>query len=439
MEFDVSIFKPYDIRGIAPDQLNNDIAYRIGNALAVFLKPTNLAVGRGRGRYAYELGEAVISGITDTGSDTVDLGEVSPDVLNFAVGKYNLDGGVMICPGGSHKDEIEIRFTRKQAMPLSGRHDLDQVREALQNDIIRKSSHRGNTSRKDFLPQFSEHCLSFVDPYSIKPLKIIVDAHGGVAGDIVPAVLSRLPVKINADIINTELPQNNTETGSELRQEIAKKGAAFGAVFDPAAGRLMLFGSDGMKIDGDMLTALIAEYFLNKQPDDNILYSLICSRTVPELIERKGGRAIQTRVGPSLIRPMMKKYNAVFGGEPSGYYYYRDNWFADSAMVTLLICLEIMSRSEKSPATLIEAFDRYFRSGEISLKISSTREKIEMIAEKYASGKQDRLDGLSVDMGDFWFNIRSSNTEPVVRLNVEAVSKEILDDKVKEILAIVNS
>ena len=243
MEFDVSIFKPYDIRGIVPDQLNSDIAYRIGNGLAAFLKPRTLAVGRGRSRHACELSEAIISGISDFGCDIVDLGEISPDIMNFAVGKYGLDGGVLVCPGSGGADEIEIRFTRKYAMPLSGRHDLDHVRNALENDIIKKSPNRGNTTRKDFMRPFCEHCLSFIDPNAIKPIKVIVDAHGGVAGEIIPNILSRLPVKIDAEIINSNLSKNEISTNafaadSELSRIIIEKKAAIGAAFDPAAGRI---------------------------------------------------------------------------------------------------------------------------------------------------------------------------------------------------------
>ncbi|MEW5923447.1 MAG: hypothetical protein AB1746_05615 [Candidatus Zixiibacteriota bacterium] len=444
MEFDVSIFKPYDIRGNVPNQLNSDIAYRIGNGLAAFLKPRTLAVGRGRSRHALELTEAIIGGITDFGCDIMDLGEISPDIMNFAIGKYSLDGGVIICPGSGNADEIEIRFTRKHAMPLSGRHDLDQVRIALENDIVKKSPHRGNTTRKDITQPFCGHCLSFVDKFAIKPLKVIVNAHGGVAGDIVSAILNQLPVKIDSEIINTELskykiPESAATGGTELGRIIIEKKADLGAAFDPAAGRISIYDCEGKKISGDMLTALIAEYFLGKYPGENILYSLICSRAIPELIENKGGRAIRTRVGPSLIRPMMKKHNAVFGGEPSGYYYYRNNWFADSAMITFLVCLEIISRNRKSLGTIIKSFDRYFRSGEISLHINSVREKIELVSEKYASGQQDRLDGLSIDMGDFWFNIRSSNTEPVIRLNVEAVSKESLTTELSNLLKILRT
>ena len=430
MDFDISIFKPYDIRGIVPDQINPDIAYRIGNALAIFLKPVTVAVGRGNDGSSRELCEAIISGIIDAGPDIVDLGEVSPDALHYAVGKYDLDGGIMIAPGYVKKDEIEIKICRKAAMPLSGKQDLDQIRIALEDDTIEKSPNRGNITRKDILPEFIEYCFGMVDMYAFKPLKLAIEAHGGTANNFIPAILNRLPVKIDAEVINSEISENNIDMSSQTD---------LGVEFDRAGGRITLIDSRGQKVAGDILTALVADYLLDKHPGETILYSLICSRAVPELIEKKSGRALKTRVGPSLIRPMMKKHNALFGGEPSGYYYYRDNWFADSSIITFLIGLEIISRSDRSLDLIVKDMDHYFRSGEITIRANSAREKMEMIAGKYASGIQDRLDGLSVEMDDFWFNIRLSNTEPAVRLNVEATSKKLLDERVKEISGLINS
>lgn len=429
MDFDISIFKPYDIRGIVPDQINPDIAYRIGNALAVFLKPVTVAVGRGNNGHSRELCEAVIGGIIDAGSDIIDLGEISPDVLHFAVGKYDLDGGIMIAPGHVKKDEIEIKICRRRAMPLSGKQDLDQIRKALEDNTIEKSPNRGNMARKDILQEFIDHCFGLVDIYSIKPLKLIIEAHGGTANNFIPSILERLPVK-TGPVLNSDMSANDIKVSGR---------ADLGVEFDRAGGRITLYDSKGKSVAGDILTALVADYLLEKYPGETILYSLICSKAVPELIARKGGQALKTRVGPSLIRPMMKKHNALFGGEPSGYYYYRDNWFADSSIITFLIILEIISRSDRPLEQIVKDIDHYFRSGEITVRANSAREKMETIAEKYSSGIQDRLDGLSVEMDDFWFNIRLSNTEPAVRLNVEAISKELLDEKIEEILDLINS
>jgi len=444
MEFDTSIFKPYDIRGNVSDQITPDIAYRIGNALVVFLKPTTIAVGCGVGRSIGELRDAIVGGIIDAGSDIIDIGETTPDALHLAVGKYNLDGGVMITPGFGNPDEVEVKICRKQAMPLSGRHDLDKIRIALEDDTVKRSPNRGNIARKDINPEFVEHCLSKADIYSLKPLRLMVEAHGGAAGDMVQSILKRLPVKIECELINSEISRSDDEkkrsdTSADLISKIIEKKADLGIEFDPAGGRIMIFDSKGQVVPGDLLTALVGSHLLRKNPGETILYSLICSRTVPELIEKNGGVAIKTRVGPSLIRPMMKKHDALFGGEPSGYFYYREHWFADSSMITFLNCLEIISRNNEPLYRLIEDMDHYFRSGEITVRANSAREKIEMIAEKYASGTQDRLDGLSVEMSDFWFNIRFSNTEPAVRLNVEATRKELLVQKMNEIMLLISS
>ena len=327
------------------------------------------------------------------------------------------------------KDEIEIKICRRRAMPLSGKQDLDQIRKALEDNTIEKSPNRGNMARKDILQEFIDHCFGLVDIYSIKPLKLIIEAHGGTANNFIPSILERLPVK-TGPVLNSDMSANDIKVSGR---------ADLGVEFDRAGGRITLYDSKGKSVAGDILTALVADYLLEKYPGETILYSLICSKAVPELIARKGGQALKTRVGPSLIRPMMKKHNALFGGEPSGYYYYRDNWFADSSIITFLIILEIISRSDRPLEQIVKDIDHYFRSGEITVRANSAREKMETIAEKYASGIQDRLDGLSVEMDDFWFNIRLSNTEPAVRLNVEAISKELLDEKIEEILDLINS
>jgi len=435
MEFDDTIFKPYDIRGIAPDQINPDIAYHIGNALVAFLNPTTIAVGRGTGKQTGEICDAVIRGINDAGSDITDLGEITPDALHYVVGKYDLDGGIMIAPGRRDADEIEIKICRKQAMPLSGRGDLDQIRAALDNNTVKISPNRGNTARKNILPEFVEHCLARIDRDAVEPLRMVIDTHGGAAAGVIPSILEKLSVKFDYELINTPIGSEN----GTLISKLAEKSADCGIEFDPAGGRMALYDSKGRLLPGDILTALIAGHLLDKNHGETVLYSLICSRAVPELIEQKGGIAVKTRVGPSLVRPMMKKHNALFGGEPSGYFYYRDHWFADSGIITFLTCLEILSRNEKPLNEMITDLDKYHRSGEITFRVSSAREKIELVAKKYSTGTQDRLDGLSVDTGDFRFNIRLSNTEPAVRLNVEATGREILDRVVKEIKDICSS
>nr|MBN2277316.1 phosphomannomutase/phosphoglucomutase [candidate division Zixibacteria bacterium] len=444
MDFDKSIFKAYDIRGIVPDQLNTDIAYRIGNALAAYLKPTSIAVGRDMRISSPELFEALARGILDHGVDVVDLGLVSTDGLYFAVGKYGYDGGVMITASHNPKQYNGFKVCRREALPLSGQAGLDKIRDALINDTLVKSSQRGNIARKDISGDYAEHCLSFIDLSVIKPFKIVVDAGNGMAGLTLPPVFERLPVKLiplyfelDGSFPHHPASPIELENLADLQKKIADEKADFGVAFDGDADRMFLVDRNGRQVGGDMVTALVAESLLNKNPGETILYNLICSKAVPELVERLGGKAIRTRVGHALIKPLMKKHNAIFGGEHSGHFYFRDNWFADSGLIAFLVCLELLSKSDRPLHQKIAEIDPYFRSGEINSKVESARDKIEEIADHFSGGEQDRIDGLTVDFGDFWFNLRPSNTEPLLRLNVEAKTKELLDKKVAEILKIV--
>jgi len=444
MEFDSSIFKAYDIRGIVPHQLNSEIAYRIGNALAAYLKPTAIAIGRDMRISSEELSDALTRGIVDAGVDVADLGLISTDGLYFAVGKYGFDGGVMITASHNPKEYNGFKVCRREALPLSGQEGLDKIKLALENDTIEKSSRRGNIYRKDISADYTEHCLSFIDRSVIKPLKVVADAGNGIAGATLPPVFEKLPIKViplyfelDGTFPNHPASPIELENLAELRKKIAEEKADFGVAFDGDADRMFLIDRNGNQVGGDMTTALVSEILLDKYPGETILYNLICSKAVPELIERKGGKAIKTRVGHALIKPLMKKYNAIFGGEHSGHFYFRDNWFADSGLIAFLVCLELLSRSEKPLHEKIKDIDPYFRSGEINSRVDSARDKIEQISKHFSDGAQGRQDGLTVDYGSFWFNLRPSNTEPLIRLNVEADSKQLLDQKVKEILKIV--
>ncbi len=446
MNFDSSIFKAYDVRGTFPDQLNADIAYAVGNALAGYLKPTTIAIGRDMRLSSDELFDALSRGIVDAGVDAVDLGRISTDALYFAVGKFDYDGGVMITASHNPKQYNGFKICRKQALPLSGKEGLDKIKEMVQNDQHVKSPSRGNINRKDVLEEYAAHCLSFIDIAKIKSFKVVVDAGNGMAGATVPPVLERLPLEIiplffdpDGSFPNHPASPIELENLEDLIKKIKEVGADFGAAFDGDADRMFLVDRNGRQIGGDMVTAMVADNLLSKYPGETILYNIICSKAVPELIKRKGGTAIRTRVGHAFIKPLMKKNNAIFGGEHSGHFYFRDFWFADSGLVAFLVCLELLSQNDKPLDEIIRAIDPYFRSGEINSRVDSAREVIEKVAEAFADGEQDRTDGLTVYKNDFWFNLRPSNTEPLIRLNVEADTKEILDRRTEEILKIVRA
>ncbi|MCX6829842.1 MAG: phosphomannomutase/phosphoglucomutase [candidate division Zixibacteria bacterium] len=446
MKFDSSIFKAYDIRGVVPEQMNGEIAYRIGNALASYLKPTSIAVGRDMRLSSEELSDALVRGIVDSGVDVVDVGLVSTDALYFAVGKFGYDGGVMITASHNPKQYNGFKICRREALPLSGQEGLDKIQLALENDMPFKAPQRGNIARKDILNDYTEHCLSFIDISVIKPFHIVADAGNGMAGLTLPLVFEKLPAKLSPLYFELDgsFPHHpaspiELENLVDLQKKLAAEKADFGVAFDGDADRMFLIDRFGKQLGGDMVTALVADNLLDKNPGETILYNLICSRAVPELIARKGGKAIKTRVGHALIKPLMKKYNAIFGGEHSGHFYFRNNWFADSGLIAFLVCLELLSRSAKPLDEKIKEIDPYFRSGEINSRVESARDKIEQVAAHFIDGEQDRLDGLTVSYKDFWFNLRPSNTEPLIRLNVEADSRKLLDKKVAEILKIIRA
>lgn len=447
MEFDSSIFKAYDIRGTVPDQLNGEIAYKIGYALAGYLKPTSIAVGYDMRLSSDELLENLARGINDYGVDVIDLGLISTDGLYFAVGKFGFDGGVMITASHNPKEYNGFKVCRKNAQPLSGQEGLNQILEFIQDGTeIVKSPARGIVVRKDISQDYVAHCLSFIDCSKIKPFKIVIDAGNGMAGSTLPPILDKLPVEIvklyfdlDGTFPNHPASPLEPENLADLQKKIAETDADFGVAFDGDADRMFLVDKFGAQIGGDVVTALVAQSLLSKHPGETILYNLICSHAVPELIERLGGKAVRTRVGHAFFKPLMKKYSAIFGGEHSGHFYFRDNWFADSGVIAFLVCLELLSIEDRPLHEIIGEIDPYFRTGEINSRVDSIPDKIKEVNKAFESGEQDTLDGLTVTYDEFWFNLRPSNTEPLLRLNVEAKSKAILEQKTKQLLEIIRS
>lgn len=447
MTIDPGIFKAYDIRGTYPDQIDGEIAYKIGYALAGYLNPKTIAVGRDMRLSSDELFENLARGLLDYGVDVIDLGLISTDGLYFAVGKSDFDGGVMITASHNPKEYNGLKICRKNAIPLSGQEGLNNILQAIQrNDQEIKSPERGSIIRRDIAEDYAKHCLSFIDVTRIRPYKIVMDAGNGMAGATLPPVLEKLPIEtirlyfdLDGNFPNHPASPIEIENLKDLQEAIAKHKADFGVAFDGDADRMFLMDRFGNQVGGDMVTALVAKSLLTKHPGEIVLYNLICSRAVPELIEKMGGTAIRTRVGHALIKPLMKKHNAIFGGEHSGHFYFRDNWFADSGLIAFLVCLELLSVENRPLHEMIKEIDPYFRSGEINSRVSSIPAKIEEVSEAFSDGQQDRVDGLTVQYDDFWFNLRPSNTEPLLRLNAEANSKKVLEKKTKQLLEIIRS
>jgi len=448
MPIDASIFKAYDVRGTYPEQLNAEVAYQIGAALVGYLRPKSVAVGRDMRVSSPELFEHLARGINDSGVDVIDLGLISTDSLYFAVGKYEYEAGVMITASHNPKQYNGFKICRREAVPLSGQEGLNHILAAIQDDDLpRKAASKGVIIRKDISEDYAAHCLSFVDVAKIKPFKVVIDAGNGMAGATLPPVLDKLPMvevtrlyfELDGSFPNHPASPIELENLVDLQKKIAEVKADYGVAFDGDADRMFLVDRHGNQVSGAMVTAFVAKSMLKKHPGETILYNLICSKAVPELVERMGGTPVRTQVGHALIKPLMKKHNAVFGGEHSGHFYFRDNWFADSGLIAWLVCLELMSEENRPLDEMIREMNPYVQSGEINSRVNDARAKIEELAEAFGDGRQSRLDGLTVEYDDYWFNLRPSNTEPLIRLNVEADTKEILDAKVNALLEVIRS
>ncbi|MCM2272357.1 MAG: phosphomannomutase/phosphoglucomutase [candidate division Zixibacteria bacterium] len=447
MFVDPTIFKAYDIRGTVPDQLNGEVAYMIGASLANFLKPKAIAVGRDMRVSSNDLFNHLARGLNDSGVDVIDLGLVSTDGLYFAVGRYGYEGGVMITASHNPKQYNGFKICRKNAEPLSGEDGLNQMHRMIDHDAwLVKSPNRGAIVRKDISDAYAEHCLSFIDPSKIKPFHVVIDAGNGMAGATLGPVLDKLPINVtklffepDGSFPNHPASPIELENLVDLQKKIAETNADFGVAFDGDADRMFLVDKFGHQLGGDMTTALVSKSLLTKHPGETILYNLICSHAVPELVRKLGGTAIKTKVGHAIIKPLMKQHNAIFGGEHSGHFYFRDNWFADSGLIAMLVCLELISLENRPLHDMVKGIDPYVRSGEINSRVENIPAKIEQIKQKYGDGKQETIDGLTVEFPDFWFNLRASNTEPLIRLNVEANTRQILEQKVAELLALIRS
>lgn len=444
---DPGIFKSYDVRGIYPAELDDDVAYAIGRLFVSMLGAKRIAVGRDMRPSGQKLFEALARGATESGSDVLDIGLVSTDALYFAVGKFGLDGGVMITASHNPAQYNGMKFTRSEAQAISLETGLAEMRDRLlAADLPLKAARAGTVTSRNVLDDFAEHCLSFVDRAKIKPLKIAIDAGNGMAGETVPHVFARL----NCDVIplyfeldgsfpNHPASPIEPENMADVQAAVRKHGCDLGVAFDGDADRMFVVDEKGDLVDGSTVTALVALNTLKKYPGAKILYNLIASRSVPELIEKAGGIPIRSKVGHSIIKAVMRERDAVFGGEHSGHFYFRENWYADSGMIAFLQCLELFSEAGKPVSEVIAPIDTRFRSGEINSKVADVPAKLRQIEERYRDAQIDHLDGVTISYPDWWMNVRPSNTEPLLRLNVEGDTKDLMERHRDEVLSLIRS
>jgi phosphomannomutase len=445
---DESIFKAYDIRGVYPDSLDEDTARDIGRAYVNYLglSGSRVVVGRDMRLSGEALKSAFIKGVTEAGADVLDLGLVSTDALYFAVGHLQEPGGAMITASHNPKQYNGFKLCREDAIALSGDEGIKQIRDLITSgDLLEANEYAGSVEEGDVAEDYAAHCLSFIEQDGLRPLKIVVDAGNGMAGKMLPPIFEKLPnvqmvpmyFELDGNFPNHPPSPIEPENTEALRERVVAEGADFGAAFDGDADRCFVVDEKGGIIAGDILATLVAKNVLEKEPGATIIYSAVCSKALPELVRREGGNPIRTKAGHSIIKPQMRKHDAAFGGEHSGHFYFRDNYFADSGIIALLTVAELVGRQDGPLSELLAPIDPYVRSGEINSEVEDQDATMKKVEKHYAerdSPSVDHLDGLTADFGDWWFNLRPSNTEPLLRLNVEARDRETMERERDEIL-----
>ncbi len=441
------IFKSYDVRGIYPAELSDDLAYAVGRAFVEELGVTSLVVGRDMRPSGEALFAALARGANEAGADVTDVGLVSTDALYFAVGKFDFAGGIMITASHNPAKYNGLKMTRDRAQAISFDTGLSAIRDRIaRGNFAPPAAKPGTISQRFILDEFATHCLTFVDPARIKPFKIAIDAGNGMAGLTVPYVFKHLPThvtplffELDGTFPNHPASPIEPENMVDLQKAVLEHGCDLGVAFDGDADRMFIVDEKGGLVGGDVVTALVAINTLKRFPGAKILYNLICSRSVPEAIEKAGGIPVRSQVGHSLIKKTMRDEDVVFGGEHSGHFYFRDNWFADSGMIALLQCLEVFSDANAPVSEVIAPIDKRFRSGEINSRVKDIPGTLRALEEHYRDGAIDYLDGVTIQYPDWWMNVRPSNTEPLLRLNVEGDTKETMERNRDEALGLIRS
>ncbi len=445
-----AIFKAYDVRGLVPEQFDERVARAVGVGFARFVvgvdpTVTRVLVARDMRPSGVGMVAAFAQGANSQGIDVVDLGLGSTDLLYFASGSMDAPGA-MFTASHNPAQYNGIKFCAAGARPIGEDSGLRDIRDTAASSLagaVEDAATPGSCSQADVLDAFADHVRSFVDVGSLAPLKVVADTANGMGGLVVPAVFSSLPFdlevmygELDGTFPNHPADPIQPENTAALRARVVEVGADVGLAFDGDADRVFLVDEQGHGLSGSTTTAIIAAGILDKHPGETVIHNLICSKTVPEVVAEHGGTAVRTRVGHSFIKQVMAETGAVFGGEHSAHYYFRDNYRADSGLIAALVVLEQLSVAGVSLSELRAPFERYAASGEINTRVEDPAAVIEQVARYYSDVDQDRMDGLTVDAGDWWFNLRASNTEPLLRLNLEAADRTACDARVDEVRAV---
>ena len=445
MKFTESIFKAYDIRGKVPEDLTSEVAKAVGRALGDFLPAGKVAVGRDMRPDSQQLSSSIIDGLVEQGRDVVDLGQITSDMMYFAVGKYNFAGGAMVTASHNPGEYNGIKLTGEGVVPIGEETGLEDIKRAIVEDRYKDVVEHGLIHTADVLNDWVEHALSFAP--NLKKLRVGIDAGNGMAGIIVPELqkdteleIEGLYLELDGTFPNHPANPLDFKNLKDLIGLVKKENLDCGVAFDGDGDRAFLVDENGDVVSGSVLGALLSKKFLGDKPGATILYNAITSRIVPKIVQDMGGKSYRTKVGHSFIKADMRKYNAVFACEHSGHFYFKDNYNADSGLIAVLCVLDIMCQSGETLSELCRPFrEEYSDSGEINYTASDKDKVIEAVASSFSDGNQDRLDGLTINYPDWWLNIRPSNTEPLLRLNIEANNTELMQAKLLEVEAIIKN
>lgn len=456
MPVDQSVFKAYDVRGTYPDQMNEELAYKIGRAITEFLadesgkaaSELSIAVGRDMRLSAPDMMESYIKGITDGGADVLSIGQVGTEVLYWIVNHRGLDGGAMVTASHNPAKYTGAKLVRAKSLPLSGDSGIKEIRDLVVADNFAEVGAAGVVVEEDVMAEFQLHALGFINPEAVKSIKVVADGGNGMAGPMVGPVLDELPVvdlktyywtpdgNFPDHEPNPLLPENR----EFIIETVKSEGAQLGIAWDGDADRCFFIDEHGRFVDGDFLTAMLAESLLKKFPGETILYDVRASRAVADTVLRAGGRPVINRVGHAFFKARMHENGALFGGEVSGHYYFRDFGCIDSGTLPALLILELLGETGRTMGEMLDEYrSKYFITGEINSTVDDAQAVMDAIEEKYSDGEIMKLDGINVDFEDWHFNVRASNTEPLLRLNLEAFDEATMEAKRDELLALIRA
>jgi len=445
-----SIFKAYDVRGLYPQEVNEEAARLIGRGFVEYLKAKRIAVSRDMRLSSPSVAAAFIDGARAQGADVVDYGLMGTDMLYFAVARDGHDGGAQITASHNPKEYNGIKMVRQEAFPLSGDAGIGDIRDMIAKGTLpAPAAKAGTLSSANVVDDYVKHVLSFVDLKVLKPFNVVLDAGNGIAGMVAPLLFKHVPSKtlttlcfdVDGTFPNHEANPLIEENRRDITDAVVREKADIGIAWDGDADRCFFIDGTGEFIAGDFVTALLAEAFLINHPGAKIVYDVRASYAVKDTAAKYGSEALMNRVGHAFFKRRMREENAIFGGEVTGHYYFRDNFYADNGFIPALLILELMSRKGQTLHELLEPLRKqYFISGEINTKVSDLRkvqEKIDGLSAKYQTGRVYTMDGISAEFPDWHFNVRGSNTEPMLRLNLEAVSDDLMKAKRDEVLAFI--